>query len=123
MIRCATTTENNAHHTLQVTTKKRETLILNVDGCIAACFVDLLRSCGAFTQEEVREDSGVVFLSTFCWNFSASRGARSVRFRITFRDVFSFLILPCRRDCDLEFPAANFITRPFELRLLHCPGG
>lgn len=37
-----------------MTTKKRETLILNVDGCIAACFVDLLRSCGAFTQEEVR---------------------------------------------------------------------
>lgn len=36
-----------------MTTKKRETLILNVDGCIAACFVDLLRSCGAFTQEEV----------------------------------------------------------------------
>lgn len=39
----------------KVTTKKRETLILNVDGCIAACFVDLLRSCGAFTQEEVRD--------------------------------------------------------------------
>eukprot|EP00752_Nemacystus_decipiens_P004049 g3707.t1 len=39
----------------QVTTKKRETLILNVDGCIAACFVDLLRSCGAFTQEEADE--------------------------------------------------------------------
>ncbi|CAM9682595.1 unnamed protein product, partial [Discosporangium mesarthrocarpum] len=39
----------------QVTTKKKETLILNVDGCIAACFVDLLRSCGAFTQEEADE--------------------------------------------------------------------
>lgn len=124
MIRCATTTENHAHvHTLQVTTKKRETLILNVDGCIAACFVDLLRSCGAFTQEEVREDSRVVFLSTFCCNFSASRGARSVRFRITFRDVFSFLTLSYRRDCDLDFPAANLITRLFELRLLHFPGG
>lgn len=43
---------------LKVTTKKRETLILNVDGCIAACFVDLLRSCGAFTQEEVRAHKG-----------------------------------------------------------------
>jgi ATP citrate (pro-S)-lyase len=32
----------------QITTKKKPTLILNVDGCIAACFVDLLRSCGAF---------------------------------------------------------------------------
>jgi ATP citrate (pro-S)-lyase len=38
-----------------VTTRKKETLILNVDGCIAACFVDMLRSCGAFTQEEADE--------------------------------------------------------------------
>lgn len=34
----------------QITTKKRDTLILNVDGCIAVCFVDMLRSCGAFSQ-------------------------------------------------------------------------
>ena len=27
----------------QITTKKKENLILNVDGCIAVCFVDLLR--------------------------------------------------------------------------------
>merc|ERR1711939_430648 len=31
----------------QVTTKKRANLILNVDGCIAVCFVDMMRSCGA----------------------------------------------------------------------------
>jgi ATP citrate (pro-S)-lyase len=36
----------------QVTTKKKENLILNVDGCIAVCFVDMLRSCGAFSNEE-----------------------------------------------------------------------
>lgn len=36
----------------QVTTKKKANLILNVDGCIAVCFVDMLRSCGAFTTEE-----------------------------------------------------------------------
>jgi ATP citrate (pro-S)-lyase len=36
----------------KITTQKRSTLILNVDGCIAVCFVDLLRSCGAFTREE-----------------------------------------------------------------------
>jgi ATP citrate (pro-S)-lyase len=36
----------------QVTTKKKENLILNVDGCIAVCFVDMLRGCGAFTNEE-----------------------------------------------------------------------
>ncbi|KDO33934.1 hypothetical protein SPRG_01813 [Saprolegnia parasitica CBS 223.65] len=39
----------------QITTKKRSTLILNVDGAIAVCFVDLLRNCGAFTQEEADE--------------------------------------------------------------------
>jgi ATP citrate (pro-S)-lyase len=39
----------------KVTTKKRSNLILNVDGCIAVCFVDLLRNCGAFTQEEADE--------------------------------------------------------------------
>jgi len=36
----------------QLTTKKKSTLILNVDGCIAACFVDLLRDCGAFDKTE-----------------------------------------------------------------------
>eukprot|EP00403_Amphidinium_massartii_P008515 CAMPEP_0178409836 /NCGR_PEP_ID=MMETSP0689_2-20121128/20666_1 /TAXON_ID=160604 /ORGANISM="Amphidinium massartii, Strain CS-259" /LENGTH=1087 /DNA_ID=CAMNT_0020030987 /DNA_START=63 /DNA_END=3326 /DNA_ORIENTATION=- len=36
----------------QITTKKRANLILNVDGCIAVSFVDMLRSCGAFTKEE-----------------------------------------------------------------------
>merc|ERR1739844_790451 len=39
----------------QLTTKKRANLILNVDGCIAVCFVDMIRSCGAFTREE-RDD-------------------------------------------------------------------
>jgi ATP citrate (pro-S)-lyase len=35
-----------------VTTSKKDNLILNVDGCIAVCFVDLMRSCGAFSAEE-----------------------------------------------------------------------
>lgn len=39
----------------KVTTAKKDTLILNVDGCIAVCFVDLLRDSGAFTQEEADE--------------------------------------------------------------------
>jgi len=39
----------------QITTKKKATLILNVDGCIAACFVDLMRSCGAFDVAEANE--------------------------------------------------------------------
>lgn len=36
----------------EVTLKKKANLILNVDGCIAAAFVDMLRSCRAFTREE-----------------------------------------------------------------------
>ena len=39
----------------RVTTQKKDTLILNVDGCIAVCFVDMLRSSGAFTREEADE--------------------------------------------------------------------
>lgn len=47
----------------QITTKKKATLILNVDGCIAACFVDLLRDCGAFDKSEADE-----LLSNGCLN-------------------------------------------------------
>ncbi|KAI0264643.1 ATP-citrate synthase [Gloeopeniophorella convolvens] len=39
----------------KVTTSKKDTLILNVDGCIAVSFVDLLRDSGAFTPEEADE--------------------------------------------------------------------
>lgn len=35
----------------KITTTKKPNLILNVDGAIAAAFVDLLRECGAFTME------------------------------------------------------------------------
>ncbi|KAF7122313.1 hypothetical protein CNMCM5793_000270 [Aspergillus hiratsukae] len=38
-----------------VTTSKKDNLILNVDGCVAVCFVDLMRNCGAFSPEEVEE--------------------------------------------------------------------
>merc|ERR1719265_3098520 len=45
-----------------VTTSKKASLILNVDGCIAACFVDMLRCSGAFKYEEIDDlvDSGVL---------------------------------------------------------------
>eukprot|EP00051_Salpingoeca_urceolata_P013592 m.171191 g.171191 ORF g.171191 m.171191 type:complete len:1075 (-) comp17835_c1_seq1:32-3256(-) len=39
----------------RITTAKKPNLILNVDGCIAVCFVDMLRECGAFSHEEARE--------------------------------------------------------------------
>jgi ATP citrate (pro-S)-lyase len=38
-----------------ITTSKKANLILNVDGCIAVCFVDMLRSSGAFKYEEINE--------------------------------------------------------------------
>lgn len=38
-----------------ITTKKKDNLILNVDGCIAVLFVDLLRHSGAFTRDEADE--------------------------------------------------------------------
>jgi succinyl-CoA synthetase alpha subunit len=36
----------------QLTTAKRNNLILNVDGCIGVSFYDMMRSCGAFSKEE-----------------------------------------------------------------------
>jgi len=36
----------------QLTTAKKGNLILNVDGCIGICFVDMLSSTGSFTKDE-----------------------------------------------------------------------
>ncbi|PWN44658.1 putative ATP citrate lyase subunit 1 [Ceraceosorus guamensis] len=47
----------------RVTTAKKDTLILNVDGCLAVCFVDLLRDSGAFTTEEANEQIRIGFLN------------------------------------------------------------
>jgi ATP citrate (pro-S)-lyase len=38
-----------------ITTAKKDNLILNVDGTTGVLFVDLLRNCGAFTREESDE--------------------------------------------------------------------
>ncbi|KAK4544393.1 hypothetical protein LTR36_004284 [Oleoguttula mirabilis] len=38
-----------------VTTSKKDNLILNVDGAVAVCFVDLMRNCGAFSAEEAED--------------------------------------------------------------------
>ncbi|KAG5887087.1 hypothetical protein JTB14_018256 [Gonioctena quinquepunctata] len=46
------------HYALEVekiTTSKKPNLILNVDGVIACCFVDMLKNCGSFTSEEAQE--------------------------------------------------------------------
>jgi ATP citrate (pro-S)-lyase len=39
----------------EITTSKKDNLILNVDGCVAVSFVDLLRESGAFSREESEE--------------------------------------------------------------------
>jgi ATP citrate (pro-S)-lyase len=51
----STTILDFALETEQITTRKRANLILNVDGCIAVSFVDMIRSCGAFSREECNE--------------------------------------------------------------------
>lgn len=51
----------------KVTTAKKDTLILNVDGCIAVCFVDLLRDSGAFTREEAEEYIKVRLTRVICF--------------------------------------------------------
>ncbi|KAI8138630.1 citrate synthase-like protein [Fennellomyces sp. T-0311] len=43
----------------EITTSKKDNLILNVDGCIAVSFVDLLRDSGAFSREEAEEYSRI----------------------------------------------------------------
>jgi len=39
----------------KLTTAKKNTLILNVDGCLGVLFVDILLSTGAYTDEEIDE--------------------------------------------------------------------
>lgn len=50
----------------KLTTAKKSNLILNVDGAIATSFVDMVRSCGAFTPEEVDEAINVRQCSPVC---------------------------------------------------------
>lgn len=38
-----------------LTTKKKANLILNVDGCVAVCFLDMLASVGDFSSKEIEE--------------------------------------------------------------------
>ena len=38
-----------------VTTSKKDNLILNVDGAVSCAFIDMMHSCGAFSDEEIKE--------------------------------------------------------------------
>ncbi|MDP2718121.1 MAG: citrate/2-methylcitrate synthase, partial [Candidatus Micrarchaeota archaeon] len=48
-----------------LTTQKKGNLILNVDGCIAALFLDLFDSCPEFTDEEKRQYVDIGVLNAF----------------------------------------------------------
>ncbi|MBM4330065.1 MAG: ATP citrate synthase [Deltaproteobacteria bacterium] len=47
----------------KVTTQKRNTLILNVDGCIGASFLDLLNACGSFSTQEIEDIVEIGYLN------------------------------------------------------------
>ncbi len=47
----------------EYTLGKAANLVLNVDGCIGALFLDLLSSSGAFTQKEMDEVISIGYLN------------------------------------------------------------
>ncbi len=47
----------------KVTTEKKNTLILNVDGCIGVSFLDLLNACGSFSPGEIEEMVEIGYLN------------------------------------------------------------
>jgi ATP citrate (pro-S)-lyase len=49
--------------TEEYTLAKAANLVLNVDGCIGALFLDLLSSSGAFTQKEMDEIIDIGYLN------------------------------------------------------------
>jgi len=52
-----------ALHVEKITTQKAENLILNVDGCMAALFLDALESSKSFSEEEIKEIIGIGYLN------------------------------------------------------------
>jgi len=47
----------------KLTLQKAANLVLNVDGCIAALFLDLMESCAAFTKEEMQDIVDIGYLN------------------------------------------------------------
>ena len=47
----------------KITSSKSANLVLNVDGCIAALFLDLMDSCAAFSEEEIRDIVDIGYLN------------------------------------------------------------
>lgn len=80
-----------------VTTAKKDTLILNVDGAIAVAMVDMLRDSGAFTAEEAQEYIDLKFLNGlfivarsigFVGHHLDQRRLRSALYRHPGEDIF-----------------------------------
>ena len=76
-----------------VTTSKKDNLILNVDGCVAVCFVDLLRNCGAFTAEEA-EDYLKVIHPLHCAYLVLTVSHRWVSLMVSLSLVVLLVLLP-----------------------------
>ena len=49
----------------RITTAKRNNLILNVDGCIAVTFIDMIRSSGLFSEDELDQIIDLGYLNAF----------------------------------------------------------
>jgi len=47
----------------KLTLQKAANLVLNVDGCIAALFLDLMESCASFSKEEMQEIVDIGYLN------------------------------------------------------------
>lgn len=74
-----------------VTTSKKDNLILNVDGCVAVCFVDLLRNCGAFTAEEAEDYLKVIGPPGIC--YIVRTWVLTISLRWVFLMAFSSLVV------------------------------
>ena len=80
----------------KVTTSKKDTLILNVDGCIAVCFVDLLRDSGAFSREEADEYAKVRSTTPICCSYHS--------------DLFPFRLVLSTVSSSSDVPSVSSVT-------------
>uniref|UniRef100_A0A1D1XD28 ATP citrate synthase n=1 Tax=Anthurium amnicola TaxID=1678845 RepID=A0A1D1XD28_9ARAE len=83
-----------------ITTAKKDSLILNLDGAIAVCFVDLLRESGAFTSDEAEEYmkigalNGLFVLGRsigFCGHYLDQRRLKQGLYRHPWDDISYFV--------------------------------
>ena len=90
------------------TLTKAANLVLNVDGCIGALFLDLLHSCGLFEEGEIKQVLEIGYLNGLLSSRarSASSATRSTR-------------RAWRSRCTATPTAPCFIRRDFKSQFLH----